>query len=157
MVIIPLLCFLYNYVSWIHVIQLDPSLCNNIEVYGLLPYISSSVIYFFSTDALNCLSGLEKLEDLRLQNPVTKLSNPVCMGTGYKAQVVSKFPEIKVLDGKSLMIAIDVHKLLGQISRSYFYNNYLICKTTLLWHTWKLTYKFLNLISTSYDLIYWYL
>ena len=52
-------------------------------------------------DTVQCLSSLEKLADLRLQDNIKGLSNPVCMNTSYKADVITVLPNLVTLDGLS--------------------------------------------------------
>ena len=51
-------------------------------------------------DCLYVLANLESLEDLRLEDTVHDVSNPVCMNLAYKQDVIKILPKLKVLDGK---------------------------------------------------------
>lgn len=64
-----------------------------------------------SVNSLRCLTALDKLEDLRLHDPVRDLSNPLCHSNTYRKDVLDMLPNLKVLDGKSLMnyITVQIH------------------------------------------------
>ncbi|XP_046584161.1 leucine-rich repeat-containing protein 61-like isoform X2 [Haliotis rubra] len=51
-------------------------------------------------ESLVCLTGLEYLQDLRLQDRINKLSNPVCQHVNYLEEVQRMFPRLKTLDGE---------------------------------------------------------
>ncbi|XP_078678398.1 leucine-rich repeat-containing protein 61-like isoform X2 [Branchiostoma floridae x Branchiostoma belcheri] len=55
-----------------------------------------------SIDKLACLAKLEHFSNLRLQDKVHELFNPVCHGASYKKRVLSMMPRLKVLDGEVL-------------------------------------------------------
>ncbi|KAI8501354.1 axoneme assembly [Branchiostoma belcheri] len=55
-----------------------------------------------SIDKLACLVKLEHFSNLRLQDKVHELFNPVCHGASYKKRVLSMMPRLKVLDGEVL-------------------------------------------------------
>ena len=57
-------------------------------------------LMFFSIDSLRCLTGLEKLTSLRLKEPVNGLSNPVCMNSSYRSDMLKLFPRLVSLDGE---------------------------------------------------------
>ena len=46
------------------------------------------------------MRGLDKFEELRLQDKLRSLSNPVCMNTSYKADVLNILSSVKTLDGE---------------------------------------------------------
>ncbi|XP_044535402.1 leucine-rich repeat-containing protein 61 [Gracilinanus agilis] len=49
---------------------------------------------------LQCLAGLQRLEHLRLQDPLARLSNPLCSSSSYRAAVWELLPGLKVIDGE---------------------------------------------------------
>ncbi|XP_004629140.1 leucine-rich repeat-containing protein 61 [Octodon degus] len=49
---------------------------------------------------LQCLAGLRSLEYLRLQDPLARLSNPLCASPSYWAAVQELLPGLKVIDGE---------------------------------------------------------
>lgn len=49
---------------------------------------------------LQCLAGLQSLEHLRLRDPLTRLSNPLCASPSYWAVVRELLPGLKVIDGE---------------------------------------------------------
>ncbi|XP_012661950.1 leucine-rich repeat-containing protein 61 isoform X2 [Otolemur garnettii] len=49
---------------------------------------------------LQCLAGLRCLEHLRLQDPLARLSNPLCASPTYRAIVQELLPGLKVIDGE---------------------------------------------------------
>uniref|UniRef100_A0A8C5KD14 Leucine-rich repeat-containing protein 61 n=1 Tax=Jaculus jaculus TaxID=51337 RepID=A0A8C5KD14_JACJA len=49
---------------------------------------------------LQCLAGLQSLEHLRLQDPLARLSNPLCASPSYWAVVPELLPGLKVIDGQ---------------------------------------------------------
>ncbi|XP_006861273.1 PREDICTED: leucine-rich repeat-containing protein 61 [Chrysochloris asiatica] len=49
---------------------------------------------------LQCLSGLRGLENLRLRDPLARLSNPLCSSPSYQAVVRELLPDLKVIDGE---------------------------------------------------------
>ncbi|XP_067666370.1 leucine-rich repeat-containing protein 61-like isoform X3 [Haliotis asinina] len=51
-------------------------------------------------ESLVCLTGLDYLEDLRLQDRISKLTNPVCQHMNYVEEVQRMFPRLKTLDGE---------------------------------------------------------
>lgn len=51
-------------------------------------------------DQLQCLAGLQRLEYLRLQDPLARLSNPLCNSPSYRAAVGELLPGLKVIDGE---------------------------------------------------------
>ncbi|ELU10267.1 hypothetical protein CAPTEDRAFT_117326 [Capitella teleta] len=53
-----------------------------------------------SMDTVQCLSSLEKLRDIRLQDALKGLSNPICMNTSYKKDVLNILSNIHTLDGE---------------------------------------------------------
>ena len=69
--------------------------------------VSDLMLYFsmdfsdvmFSIDTLKSLQGLEKLQELRLKDDLQELSNPVCLNSSYKADVINILPNLQCLDG----------------------------------------------------------
>ncbi|XP_069502010.1 leucine-rich repeat-containing protein 61 [Ambystoma mexicanum] len=55
-----------------------------------------------SVDSLQCLVGLRKLESLRLRDPVSNLSNPMCTTGAYRATILDVLPTVKVIDGERI-------------------------------------------------------
>ncbi|XP_041368851.1 leucine-rich repeat-containing protein 61-like isoform X2 [Gigantopelta aegis] len=55
-----------------------------------------------SLESLRCLTGLENLQELRLKDVIHSLSNPVCQNVDYRAEMISMFPNLSVLDGERL-------------------------------------------------------
>lgn len=51
---------------------------------------------------LQCLAGLRGLEHLRLQDPLARLSNPLCTNPSYRAAVQELLPGLKVIDGERI-------------------------------------------------------
>nr|XP_003420630.1 leucine-rich repeat-containing protein 61 [Loxodonta africana]XP_023395295.1 leucine-rich repeat-containing protein 61 [Loxodonta africana] len=49
---------------------------------------------------LQCLVGLRGLENLRLRDPLARLSNPLCSSPSYRAVVRELLPGLKVIDGE---------------------------------------------------------
>ncbi|XP_068002229.1 leucine-rich repeat-containing protein 61 isoform X2 [Melanerpes formicivorus] len=50
---------------------------------------------------LRCLSGLRRLESLRLRDPRTGIANPLCASTPtYRATLAAMFPGLKSIDGE---------------------------------------------------------
>ncbi|XP_006887255.1 PREDICTED: leucine-rich repeat-containing protein 61 [Elephantulus edwardii] len=49
---------------------------------------------------LQCLVGLRSLENLRLQDPLARLSNPLCASPSYRAVVLELLPGLKIIDGE---------------------------------------------------------
>ncbi|XP_074123627.1 leucine-rich repeat-containing protein 61 [Sminthopsis crassicaudata] len=49
---------------------------------------------------LKCLAGLQRLEHLRLQDSLARLSNPLCKSPSYRAAVWELLPGLKVIDGE---------------------------------------------------------
>ncbi|CAH7160316.1 leucine-rich repeat-containing protein 61 [Phodopus roborovskii] len=49
---------------------------------------------------LQCLAGLQGLEQLRLRDPLARLSNPLCATPSYWALVRELLPGLKVIDGE---------------------------------------------------------
>ncbi|XP_017653849.1 leucine-rich repeat-containing protein 61 [Nannospalax galili] len=53
-----------------------------------------------SPGQLQCLTGLQGLEHLRLSDPLARLSNPLCTSPAYWAVVRELLPRLKVIDGQ---------------------------------------------------------
>lgn len=49
---------------------------------------------------LQCLAGLPGLQDLRLRDPLARLSNPLCASLAYGAAVRELLPRLRVIDGQ---------------------------------------------------------
>ncbi|XP_049625381.1 leucine-rich repeat-containing protein 61 [Suncus etruscus] len=49
---------------------------------------------------LQCLAGLPDLQDLRLRDPLARLSNPLCATPTYGTAVLKLLPRLKVIDGQ---------------------------------------------------------
>ncbi|XP_064018771.1 leucine-rich repeat-containing protein 61 [Pogoniulus pusillus] len=50
---------------------------------------------------LRCLSGLRRLESLRLRDPLTGIANPLCASApAYRASLAAMFPGLKSIDGE---------------------------------------------------------
>ncbi|XP_074658686.1 leucine-rich repeat-containing protein 61-like [Tubulanus polymorphus] len=72
-----------------------------------------------SVDSLQTLAGLEKLEQLRLQEKLENgLTNPVCSNVNYAAEVRAILPKLKMLDGEKLSgRGRDFYELCAEIDR----------------------------------------
>ncbi|NWX80564.1 LRC61 protein, partial [Alca torda] len=52
---------------------------------------------------LRCLTGLRRLESLRLRDPLARLANPLCLSApAYRAALADMFPGLKAIDGERL-------------------------------------------------------
>ncbi|NXN35780.1 LRC61 protein, partial [Rhinoptilus africanus] len=52
---------------------------------------------------LRCLTGLRRLESLRLRDPLARLGNPLCAtAPAYRLALASMFPGLKAIDGQRL-------------------------------------------------------
>ncbi|NXT20814.1 LRC61 protein, partial [Syrrhaptes paradoxus] len=51
---------------------------------------------------LRCLTGLRRLESLRLRDPLAGLANPLCAAPAYRSAVAGMFPGLKAIDGERL-------------------------------------------------------
>ncbi|NWH73008.1 LRC61 protein, partial [Piaya cayana] len=49
---------------------------------------------------LRCLTGLRRLENLRVRDPAARLENPLCAAPAYRAGLVEMFPQLKAVDGE---------------------------------------------------------
>ncbi|XP_072711095.1 leucine-rich repeat-containing protein 61 [Ciconia boyciana] len=49
---------------------------------------------------LRCLTGLRRLESLRLRDPLARLANPLCAAPAYRAALADMFPGLKAIDGE---------------------------------------------------------
>lgn len=49
---------------------------------------------------LQCLAGLPSLQDLRLRDPLARLTNPLCASPAYGAAVRELLPRLRVIDGQ---------------------------------------------------------
>ena len=58
---------------------------------------------FYSIDALRCFTSLEKFTDLRLNDTVGHVTNPLCNSALYKTDVVALLPRLLILDGRSTL------------------------------------------------------
>ncbi|XP_052699428.1 leucine-rich repeat-containing protein 61-like, partial [Crassostrea angulata] len=72
-----------------------------------------------SVNSLRCLTALDKLEDLRLHDPVRDLSNPLCHSNTYRKDVLDMLPNLKVLDGERILgLGSDVFSMCREIEES---------------------------------------
>ncbi|XP_022334076.2 leucine-rich repeat-containing protein 61-like [Crassostrea virginica] len=72
-----------------------------------------------SVNSLRCLTALDKLEELRLHDPLRDLSNPLCHSTTYRRDVLDMLPNLKVLDGERILgHGSDVFSLCREIEES---------------------------------------
>nr|XP_056713730.1 leucine-rich repeat-containing protein 61 [Euleptes europaea] len=55
-----------------------------------------------SLQQLQGLTGLRRLESLRLSSPAGGLSNPLCASLGYRVAMAEMFPGVKVIDGERI-------------------------------------------------------
>lgn len=70
-------------------------------------------------DSLRCLTGLEKLTSLRLKDATKGLSNPVCMNSSYRNDILRMFPNLITLDGERVKgRGSDVYKMLREIDEA---------------------------------------
>ncbi|NXE57807.1 LRC61 protein, partial [Casuarius casuarius] len=53
-----------------------------------------------SLQQLQCLTGLRRLESLRLRDALGRLSNPVCAAGTYRSALGDMFPGLKAIDGE---------------------------------------------------------
>ncbi|XP_067148220.1 leucine-rich repeat-containing protein 61 isoform X1 [Apteryx mantelli] len=53
-----------------------------------------------SLQQLQCLTGLRRLESLRLRDALGRLSNPVCAAGAYRSALGDMFPGLKAIDGE---------------------------------------------------------
>ncbi|NXL68788.1 LRC61 protein, partial [Chordeiles acutipennis] len=49
---------------------------------------------------LRCLSGLRRLETLRLRDPLARLGNPLCARPAYRGAVATLLPTLRAIDGE---------------------------------------------------------
>jgi len=59
-------------------------------------------LFQYRVDSLRCLTGLDKLESLIINDKAQGLSNPMCVNIDYKQSVNKMFPKLKILDGELL-------------------------------------------------------
>ncbi|NWH64965.1 LRC61 protein, partial [Geococcyx californianus] len=76
--------------------NLEPlSSCHNLQSLNIAGNLVSNL------QQLRCLVGLRRLENLRLCDPVTLLTNPVCAAApSYRAALADIFPSLKAIDGE---------------------------------------------------------
>ncbi|XP_030045744.1 leucine-rich repeat-containing protein 61 [Microcaecilia unicolor] len=68
---------------------------------------------------LQSLTGLGKLESIRLRDPVCNLSNPLCNSSTYQSSLLDMIPSIKVIDGERVSgQGSDLYKLCKDIDNS---------------------------------------
>ncbi|XP_054995007.1 leucine-rich repeat-containing protein 61 [Sorex araneus] len=68
---------------------------------------------------LQCLAGLPGLQDLRLRDPLARLSNPLCASPAYGAAVRELLPRLRVLDGQRVTgRGSDFYQLCRDLDRS---------------------------------------
>ncbi|XP_078518704.1 leucine-rich repeat-containing protein 61 [Lissotriton helveticus] len=77
------------------VASLEPlSSCDSLQSLNVAGNLISNV------EGLQCLAGLRKLESLRLRDPVSNLSNPLCAAGSYRTSVLDVLPILRVIDGE---------------------------------------------------------
>ncbi|NXN31488.1 LRC61 protein, partial [Nycticryphes semicollaris] len=80
------------------VASLEPlSSCQNLQSLNVAGNRVSSL------HQLRCLSGLRRLESLRLRDPLARLANPLCLTSpAYRAALANMLPGLKAIDGQRL-------------------------------------------------------
>ncbi|XP_054674407.1 uncharacterized protein LOC129203633 [Grus americana] len=68
--------------------------CHNLQSLNLAGNRVSSL------QQLRCLTGLRRLESLRLRDPLARLANPLCAAPAYRAALADMFPGLKAIDGE---------------------------------------------------------
>ncbi|NXO51152.1 LRC61 protein, partial [Aramus guarauna] len=68
--------------------------CHNLQTLNLAGNRLSSL------QQLRCLTGLRRLESLRLRDPLARLANPLCAAPAYRAALADMFPGLKAIDGE---------------------------------------------------------
>ncbi|NXA56965.1 LRC61 protein, partial [Nothocercus julius] len=77
------------------VCSLEPlGACESLQSLNLAGNLVSSL------QQLQCLTGLRRLESLRLRDALGHLSNPVCAGGAYRSALGDMFPGLKAIDGE---------------------------------------------------------
>ncbi|XP_029443877.1 leucine-rich repeat-containing protein 61 [Rhinatrema bivittatum] len=72
-----------------------------------------------SLENLQSLAGLRKLETIRLRDPISNLSNPLCTSSTYRSSVLDMIPSIKVIDGERVSgQGSDLYQLCKDIDNS---------------------------------------
>ena len=65
------------------------------------------------------MRGLDKFHELRLQDKLRSLSNPVCMNTSYKSDVLNILSSVKTLDGERVRgRGSELHTLCQKLDKS---------------------------------------
>ncbi|CAM9200047.1 unnamed protein product, partial [Bubo scandiacus] len=68
--------------------------CHNLQSLNVAGNLVSSL------HQLRCLTGLRRLESLRLRDPLARLANPLCAAPAYRAALADMFPALKAIDGE---------------------------------------------------------
>ncbi|KAF1596988.1 UNVERIFIED_CONTAM: Leucine-rich repeat-containing protein 61, partial [Eudyptes robustus] len=68
--------------------------CRNLQSLNLAGNLVSSL------QQLRCLTGLRRLESLRLRDPLARLANPLCAAPAYRPALADMFPGLKAIDGE---------------------------------------------------------
>lgn len=68
--------------------------CHNLQSLNIAGNLVSSL------QQLRCLTGLRRLESLRLRDPLARLANPLCAAPAYRAALADMFPGLKAIDGE---------------------------------------------------------
>lgn len=72
---------------------------------------------------LRCLAGLRGLEQLRLRDPLARLTNPLCAAPAYRASVLGLLPGLRALDGQRVGgrggdLGLALERLCGELDRA---------------------------------------
>ncbi|XP_055662385.1 leucine-rich repeat-containing protein 61 [Falco peregrinus] len=68
--------------------------CHNLQSLNVAGNLVSSL------QQLRCLTGLRRLESLRLHDPLAHLTNPLCAAPAYCTTLADMFPGLKAIDGE---------------------------------------------------------
>ncbi|XP_074757112.1 leucine-rich repeat-containing protein 61 [Athene noctua] len=68
--------------------------CHNLQSLNVAGNLVSSL------HQLQCLTGLRRLESLRLRDPLARLGNPLCAAPAYRDALADMFPALKAIDGQ---------------------------------------------------------
>ncbi|KAG8443405.1 hypothetical protein GDO86_011992 [Hymenochirus boettgeri] len=99
--------------------------CNRIST--LEPLVSCEILQTLnvagnllcSTDSLQCLKGLSRLESIRLRDPVYNLNNPLCNTNSYRQAVMETIPSVRIIDGERVTgCGSDLYHLCRDIDNS---------------------------------------
>ncbi|XP_069815317.1 zinc finger BED domain-containing protein 6-like [Dendropsophus ebraccatus] len=81
--------------NWIS--SLEPlASCDNLQTLNVAGNLLCSI------ENLQCLKGLRRLESIRLRDPVSNLSNPLCANGSYRHAVLDAIPSLQVIDGETV-------------------------------------------------------